>query len=78
MATPMAESRPGISVFSIYRKGRHCIFHWKSDPDELRDAMGLMRILKQQGCENVQLQLESGPEITGLPDDIIKLETSSG
>ena len=50
------------------------MFHWKPDLDALDDAIGLMRILKQQGCENVQVQLESGSEITGLPKDMQRIE----
>ena len=74
MAWPLADSRPGISEFSILRDGRRFMFHWKPDLDALDDAIGLMRILKQQGCENVQVQLESGSEITGLPKDMQRIE----
>ena len=74
MAWPLADSRPGISEFSIHRNGRRFLFHWKPDLDALDDAIGLMQILKQQGCENVQVQLESGTEITRMPKGMKQIE----
>ena len=74
MAWPLADSRPGISEFSIHRNGRRFLFHWKPDLDALDDAIGLMQILKQQGCENVQVQLESGAEITRMPKGMKQIE----
>ena len=74
MAWPLADSRPGISEFSIHRNGRRFLFHWKPDLDALDDAVGLMQILKQQGCENVQVQLESGTEITRMPKGMKQIE----
>ena len=67
MAWPLADSRPGISEFSMHRNGPGFVFHWKPDLGELDDAVGLMRILEQQGCKNVQVQLESGNAITRMP-----------
>ena len=74
MAWPLADSRPGISEFSIRRNGLGFVFHWKPDLDSLDDAIGLMQILRQQGCKNVHVQLESGPGITRLPKDMKTVE----
>ena len=74
MARVLADSRPGITELSIYRNGQDCIFHWKPELEELKDAIGLLGILQQQGCKNVRLQLESGPEITGFPEGMMKTE----
>ena len=74
MAWPLADSRPGISEFSVHRDGRSLLFHWKPDLDALEDALGLMQLLKQQGCENVQVQLESGAEITRMPEGMKRLD----
>ncbi len=74
MAWPLADSRPGISEFSVHRDGRSVLFHWKPDLDALDDAVGLMQLLKQQGCKNVRVQLESGTEITRMPKGMKRLD----
>ena len=40
MARVLASSRPGITELSIYRNGRSCLFHWKPELEELKDAIG--------------------------------------
>ncbi len=64
-----AEQRLPITDFTATHTGRRCYFHWKPKKRRLQAASGLVEFLKQQKCDGFRLQLESGPGITGLPEE---------
>ena len=48
--------------------GKHCYFNWVPASDRFeRQAAGLSKFLRDQGCRDVQFQLESGRGITVAP-----------
>lgn len=69
LTTAGAEQRLPIENFNATNLGKRCYFNWKPKRDRLEGATGLVEFLKQQKCDDFRLQLESGPGITGLPQE---------
>jgi hypothetical protein len=69
LTTAGAEQRLPIEKFNATNLGKRCYFNWKPKRDRLEGATGLVEFLKQQKCDGFRLQLESGPGITGLPQE---------
>jgi len=55
-----------VSRFNATHAGSRCYFNWKPEKGQLEAATGLIGFLKQRQCTAFQVQLESGPGITGL------------
>jgi len=64
-----AEQRLPITNFTAKNVGTRCYFNWKPKKERLEGASGLVEWLKEQQCDGFRLQLESGPGITGLPQE---------
>jgi len=69
LTTAGAEQRLPIEKFNATNLGKRCYFNWKPKRDRLEGATGLIEFLKQQKCDDFRLQLESGPGVTGLPQE---------
>jgi hypothetical protein len=63
-----AEQRLPVTRFTATNVGKRCYFHWKPKKSRLEGASGLVDWLKRQKCDGFRMQLESGPGITGLPN----------
>ena len=60
------EQRLAVSNFNATHAGKRCYFNWRPKKSNLKAATGLIGFLKQRKCVGFQIQLESGPGVTGL------------